>query len=172
MADASEDFTDTAGSILALIFFIALGYWFFSEDDIEDVAQYALESAFDGDEDAIAELDADYIDWGGRFNMWMDDVADIGFTSIFVGASFLNMELAERSEQVVQDFERHAENHDGVDEIEIIASGTKEVPQPDMSFGEWVVSFFAPEIQIVDEKGAAMAKVTFDDGTAHIWHQS
>ena len=160
MADASEDINEDVLGVIGLIFLVVVGYWFFSEDDIEDVAQYALESAFDGDEDAIAELD-----------MWMDDVSDIGFTSIFVGASFLNMELAERSEQVVQDFERHAENHEGVDEIEVFASGTKEAPQPDMSFWEWVVSFFAPEIQIVDEKGAAMAKVTFDDGTVEFYEQ-
>ncbi len=172
MADASDEISDDVWGVIGLIFLVVVGYWFFSEDDIEDVAQYALESAFDGDEDAIAELDANYIDWGGRFNMWLDDVDDIGFTSIFVGASFLNMELAERSEQVVRDFERHAENHDGVDEVEIVASGTKEVPQPDMSFWEWVVSFFAPEIQIVDEKGAAMAKVTFDDGTVEFYEQS
>ena len=80
MADASEDINEDVLGVIGLIFLVVVGYWFFSEDDIEDVAQYALESAFDGDEDAIAELDPDYIDWGGRFNMWMDDVSDPSLT--------------------------------------------------------------------------------------------
>lgn len=172
MADASDDFMETAGSIFFFALIIALGYWFFSEDDIDDVAQYALESALDGDADAIAELNPDYIDWGGRFNMWWDGDGNVDFASIFVGASFLNMELTQNSEYVVSQFERTAERHDGWDDVEIIAYGTKEVPQPDMSFIEWISSFFLPEIQLIDEKGVAMAKVTYDDGTVEFYEQT
>ena len=44
MADASEEISDDVWGVIGLIFLVVVGYWFFSEDDIEDVAQYALES--------------------------------------------------------------------------------------------------------------------------------
>lgn len=164
MADASEEISDDVWGVIGLIFLVVVGYWFFSEDDAEDVAQYALESALDGDEDAIAELDANYIDWGGRFNMWLAD-ENIDLASVFVGSAVLNYDIANNAEHVVRRFERRAEDHDGWDDVEVIVSGTKELPQPDMSFFDWIASFFVPEFQIADEAGSVITKVTYDDGT-------
>ena len=170
MADASEDINEDVLGVIGLIFLVVVGYWFFSEDDIEDVAQYALESAFDGDEDAIAELDANYIDWGGRFNMWLAD-ENIDLASVFVGSAVLNYDIANNAEHVVRRFERRAEDHDGWDDVEIIAYGSKELPLPEQSFWEWIVSFFAdgPYEPIVDEAGAAVAKVTYDDDAVEFY---
>ena len=38
MADASEEISDDVWGVIGLIFLVVVGYWFFSEDDIEDVA--------------------------------------------------------------------------------------------------------------------------------------
>lgn len=45
MADASNDASDILPGIIGLIVIVALGYWFFAEDDIDDVAQSAIEAA-------------------------------------------------------------------------------------------------------------------------------
>ena len=96
--------------------------------------------------------------------MWLAD-ENIDLASVFVGSAVLNYDIANNAEHVVRRFERRAEDHDGWDDVEVIVSGTKELPQPDMSFFDWIASFFVPEFQIADEAGSVITKVTYDDGT-------
>lgn len=178
MADEkTPDVSEIFGGVLAWLVIIAVGYWFFAEDDIDDVAQSAIEAALDGDADDLTELNAQYIDWGGRFNLWLagDDLSpyyeDIGIFDVLFGSAMLNSALESNSEYGVRNFENRVEYHDGWDDVEIIAYGSKELPLPEQSFWEWIVSFFAdgPYEPIVDEAGAAVAKVTYDDDAVEFY---
>ncbi len=156
-------------TVASFVAIIGLSYWAFADDDLEDVSQYALESALDGDVDDVAELNKEYIDWRGRFSMWCDDVGD--FTAILFGGSEVNYAVVSQVEYIVQTLEQSAEHHKGWDEVEVVAFGAKEVPHPKRTFVEWVSSLFAPKVQVVDEKGSVMARVTYDDGSVEFYEQ-
>ena len=67
---ASSDTSEAVGGVLLLIFLAVVGYWVFSEDDIEDVSQDFIEAALDSDADDMSELTPVYVDLGSRFNLW------------------------------------------------------------------------------------------------------
>ena len=172
MAEASEDISDDVWGVIGLIFLIALGYWFFSEDDAEDVAQQYVEAALDGDGETMAEISTEYMPYFGRVNFMLDNPSRGGFWDGMMNAAAINEINAslERSQQRIADrYVRKVEDSDGWDDVEIIAVGTKELPTDDLSFWAWIVSFFedVPDVPeyIEDEASMAVAKISYDDGS-------
>lgn len=172
MADASEEISDDVWGVIGLIFLVVVGYWFFSEDDLEDVAQEYVEAALDGDGETMAELSTEFMPYFGRVNFMLDNPSRGGFWDSVMNAAAINELNAslERSQQRIADrYERRVERNDGLDDVEIITYATKELPTNDLSFWAWIVSFFedGPDVPeyIEDEAGLAIAKITYDDGS-------
>ena len=162
---ASSDTSEAVGGVLLLIFLAVVGYWVFSEDDIEDVSQDFIEAALDGDADDMSELTPVYVDLGSRFNLWWD-VENVSFIEVLVGSSALNSMAEEYAQKAAHSLEKSNDRHQGWDDIEVIGSVTNELQTPDLSFWEWLFAamYDAPEAE-VDENGHSLVKVTFDDGS-------
>lgn len=162
---ASSDTSEAVGGVLLLIFLAVVGYWIFSEDDIEDVSQDFIEAALDGDADDMSELTPVYVDLGSRFNLWWD-VENVSFVEVLVGSSALNSMAEEYAQKAAHTLEKSNDRHQGWDDIEVIGSVTNELESPDVSFWEWLFAamYDAPEAE-VDENGLSLVKVTFADGS-------
>lgn len=161
---ASADTSEAVGGVLLLIFLAVVGYWAFSEDDVEDVSQDFIEAALDGDADDMSELTPVYVDLGSRFNLWWD-VENVSFVEVLVGSSALNSMAEEYAQKAAHTLEKSNDRHQGWDDIEVIGSVTNELESPDVSFWEWLFAamYDAPEAE-VDENGHSLVKVTFADG--------
>ena len=90
MADASEDINEDVLGVIGLIFLVVVGYWFFSEDDAEDVAQEYVEAALDGDGETMAEISTEHMPYFGRVNFMLDNPSRGGFLDGVMNAAAIN----------------------------------------------------------------------------------
>ena len=181
MADAGDNVKEIASNLLALIFIIALDYYFFGEDSAESVSQSYIEAALDGDGEAMAELSTAYKPYLGRINFTIDHPRQRDLWDGLMKATDmnqLNTSLERSQHKLARRLVRRVKGHVDWDKVEIIGLGIKVLPTVDRSFGAWVgslfefwpwswiVGFLEAEPKYLEDKiGLAIAKITYDDGT-------
>ena len=156
MSGNSNSTSEDVGGVVMLALLGAFLWWFFSSS-MEDITEDFLEACFEGDVDEVYDNSGSRLSPLGALIHGVPDTGSI--TSFF---AFLVIEPPTLVEEQALTGGKIAEEYDGLDSIEVVASG--EIENENLNYYLDQFNYFNDSDE-VDAAGVTVSKVNFNDGT-------
>ncbi len=155
MSGNSNSSSEDVGGVVMLALLGAFLWWFFSSS-MEDITEDFLEASFEGDAGEV--YDSSFFCFSPLGALIHGTPHEGRITPFF---AFLFMEPTDMAKQQARMGGNFAKEHDGLDSVEVVASG--EIEDANLNYQLDLVNAFSDSDEI-DAAGVTVSKVTFNDG--------